>query len=112
MLALFVAADVMVVSALRDGMNLVAKEFVACKTDNSGVLVLSLHAGAADHMPEAIVVDPTNPEALAEALRQAMTMDPAEAKSRMTALRDYGARHDVARWSAEFLADLASSKTA
>lgn len=112
MLALFVAADVMVVSALRDGMNLVAKEFIACTRDNSGVLVLSTETGAADQMPDAVLADPSDPAALARALLQALTMDSIEIGSRMAALRGFGAKHDVSRWSADFLADLASSATA
>lgn len=108
MLALFVAADVMVVSSLRDGMNLVAKEFVACKTDETGVLVLSIHTGAADQMPEAVLVDPLDGTALSTALLQAAGMDRSEASRRMAALRSHGATWDVARWSREFLADLAS----
>jgi alpha,alpha-trehalose-phosphate synthase [UDP-forming] len=108
MLALFVAADVMVVSSLRDGMNLVAKEFVACKADESGVLVLSIYTGAADQMTEAILVDPTNPKELRDALYQAFHMSPQEATTRMHQLREQVRTHDVARWSAEILADLGS----
>jgi trehalose 6-phosphate synthase len=109
MLALFVAGDVMVVSSLRDGMNLVAKEYVACKADNQGVLVLSIYTGAADHMTEAILVDPTKPEELQAALLAALRMPPEEAASRMSMLRKQVKDHDVARWAQDFLADLASS---
>ena len=108
MLALFVAADVMVVSSLRDGMNLVAKEFVACTADNPGVLVLSVHTGAADQMTDAILVDPTAPEKLQEALVQALEMPSAEAIARMTRLRHQVQTHDVAAWAEDFLTDLAS----
>jgi len=111
MLALFVAADVMVVSSLRDGMNLVAKEYVACATDNQGVLVLSIHTGAADHMTDAILVDPTNPTELQRALLEALHMPPDEAEARMRRLRDQVRQHDVARWATEFLTDLASPPT-
>jgi len=111
MLALFVAADVMVVSSLRDGMNLVAKEYVACKTDNQGVLVLSIHTGAADRMTDAILVDPTNPTALQRALLEALNMPPEEAEARMRRLREQVRQHDVARWATEFLTDLASPPT-
>jgi alpha,alpha-trehalose-phosphate synthase [UDP-forming] len=108
MLALFVAADVMVVSSLRDGMNLVAKEFVACRADETGVLVLSIYTGAADQMTEAILVDPTNPAELRDALHRAFLMSAEEATTRMHQLREQVRTHDVARWSAEFLADLSS----
>ena len=110
MLALFVAADVMVVTPLRDGMNLVAKEFVAAKSDNTGVLVLSTRAGAADHLLEAVLVDPLDQGALSQALLTAITMDSAQAKERMAAMRDYLSVHDVAAWASDILGDLASRK--
>ena len=108
MLALFVASDIAVVSSLRDGMNLVAKEFVACKNDNSGVLVLSPHTGAADRMVDAIIADPTNPEELQSAMIRAMRMAPKEQAQRMSALREEVRTHDVAWWASVILEDLAS----
>ena len=109
MLALFVAADVMVVNALRDGMNLVAKEFVACRNDDSGVLVLSTTTGASDHMAEALLVDPTDASQLQDALLRATQMDAAEMQQRMRGLRAHLATHDVARWSRDFLTTLEAS---
>jgi alpha,alpha-trehalose-phosphate synthase [UDP-forming] len=106
MLALFVSADVMVVSSLRDGMNLVAKEFVACRNSDTGVLVLSVHTGAADHMPEALLVDPTDQEQLAAAMLSAAKLGPVESTQRMRALRDQVRVNDVARWSKDFLKTL------
>jgi trehalose 6-phosphate synthase len=111
MLALFVAADVMVVSSLRDGMNLVAKEFVACKRDEAGVLVLSPHTGAADRMVEALIADPTIPGELAQALLDAQSMELSEQRQRMVALRSEVRTHDVSRWAAQILEDLASLRT-
>jgi len=108
MLALFVAADVMVVSPLRDGMNLVAKEFIACRGDNSGVLVLSTGAGAADHLTQAVLCEPGNPEALYDAILSALAMDDEEAHTRMASMRDYLAVHDVTAWASDILGDLAS----
>lgn len=108
MLALFVAADVMVVSPLRDGMNLVAKEFIACRGDNSGVLILSTGAGAADHLTQAVLCEPGNPEALHDAILTALAMDGEEAHTRMAAMRDYLAVHDVVAWASDILGDLAS----
>ena len=108
MLALFVAADVMVVSSLRDGMNLVAKEFVACDNDESGVLVLSPYTGAADRLVDALIADPTQPGELAAALTEALAMIPSERQRRMRALRDEVKTHDVAWWAGEILGDLAS----
>lgn len=111
MLALFVAADVMVVSSLRDGMNLVAKEFVACKNDESGVLVLSPHTGAADRMVDAVMADPTIPGELSRALLEAQSMGLSEQRQRMVALRAEVRTHDVSQWAAHILEDLASLRT-
>ena len=108
MLALFVAADVMVVTPLRDGMNLVAKEFVAAKSDHTGVLVLSTRAGAADHLVQAVLVDPLDHGALSLALLTAINMDSAQAKERMVTMREYLSVHDVAAWASDILGDLAS----
>lgn len=111
MLALFVAADVMVVSSLRDGMNLVAKEFVACKNDESGVLVLSPHTGAADRMVDAVMADPTIPGELSRALLESQSMGLSEQRQRMVALRAEVSTHDVSQWAAHILEDLASLRT-
>lgn len=108
MLAFFVSADVMIVSSLRDGMNLVAKEFVACKNDEAGVLILSPHTGAADSMVEAIIADPTEPAELQSAFLQATRMGVEEQRTRMIALRGEVHQHDVAWWSEAILSDLAS----
>jgi len=108
MLALFVAADVMVVSSLRDGMNLVAKEFVACRNDDSGVLILSPFTGAADRMVDALIADPTHQPDLEAAMVSAMGMTPAEQNKRMAALREEVRSHDVAWWADQILGDLAS----
>ena len=74
MAALFRAADIMVVTPYRDGMNLVAKEYVAAKRDESGVLVLSEFAGAAQEMFNAVQVNPYDPPAMADAIREALSM--------------------------------------
>jgi trehalose-6-phosphate synthase len=108
MLALFVAADVMVVSSLRDGMNLVAKEFVACRNDDSGVLILSPFTGAADQMKDAVLADPRDREALAGAMLAAATMNDDEQHKRMRALRQEVREHDVAWWADQILRDLGS----
>ena len=98
----------MVVSSLRDGMNLVAKEFVACDNDESGVLVLSPYTGAADRLVDALIADPTQPGELAAALTEALAMIPSERQRRMRALRDEVKTHDVAWWAGAILGDLAS----
>jgi len=107
MIALFVASDVMVVTSLADGMNLVAKEFVASRVDNTGVLVLSRAAGAADELTEALVVDPRDISAVASAMLAGASMAARSVSDAMTALRERVREHDVQAWSAAFLRDLA-----
>lgn len=106
MVALYLAADVMLVTALRDGMNLVAKEYVASRVDGRGVLVLSEFTGAADELTQAVRVNPHDIEGLKDAIVQAATMSPAEQTRRMRALRRRVREHDVADWSRTFLDDL------
>lgn len=107
--ALYQAADVMLVTPLRDGMNLVAKEFVASRVDEDGVLVLSEFAGAAAEMAEAVQVNPYDIDALARAYHDALTMGEDERRQRMRALRHRVAASDVHRWAARFLEELASA---
>jgi trehalose 6-phosphate synthase/phosphatase len=95
---LYREADVALVTPLRDGMNLVAKEFVACQVADPGVLVLSRLAGAADGMPEALLVNPYDIEGTAQALHRALSMPRAERARRMEALRRRDAEHDVHAW--------------
>ena len=83
--ALYRAADVMLVTPLRDGMNLVAKEFVTCRSDEDGVLVLSEFAGAAAEMGEALQVNPYDLDGLKDAIVRAATISPADAWCRMLA---------------------------
>jgi trehalose 6-phosphate synthase/phosphatase len=104
--ALYRAADVMVVTPVRDGMNLVAKEFVAARTDDDGVLVLSEFAGAASELAEALHVNPFDVGRTAEALHRALTMSPAERGTRMRGLRRRVLTYDVHRWVRSFLESL------
>jgi trehalose 6-phosphate synthase len=99
----FAAADVMLVTPLRDGMNLVAKEYVACRNDDSGVLVLSEFAGAAIELKDAVLVNPHDTDGVKNALHTALTMNPAEARRRMRAMRRQVLTHDVDRWARNFL---------
>lgn len=101
--ALYRDAQVALVTPLRDGMNLVAKEFVACQVEDPGVLVLSRMAGAADTMREALLVNPYNLEETAEAIQRALVMEESERRSRMTALRSRERRNNVERWVQSFL---------
>lgn len=105
--ALYRAADVMLVTPLRDGMNLVAKEFVAAQDpEDPGVLVLSRFAGAVGQMPDALLVNPNSPEDVADALKRALTMDRAERVRRWTALFETVQREDVSWWRDAFVRKL------
>ena len=103
MVALYLAADVLVVTALRDGMNLVAKEYVASRDDERGVLVLSEFAGAADELTDALLVNPHSIEQMKTAFVRAIHMPPQEQQRRMSALRQQVRGRDVAHWSESFL---------
>jgi trehalose 6-phosphate synthase/phosphatase len=103
------AADVLLVTPLRDGMNLVAKEFAASRIDEDGVLVLSEFAGAADELTDAILVNPYDIDGTADAIHAALTMDPAERRRRMRALREQVAANDVHRWVSTFLDTLTAT---
>lgn len=109
LVALYAAADVMLVTPLRDGMNLVAKEFVASRIDNDGVLVLSEFAGAAAELPEALMVNPYAIEDMADAMARALAMAASERQRRMAALRARVAVHDVNWWASAFLTDVWSA---
>ena len=104
--ALYLAADVMLVTPLRDGMNLVAKEYVACRVDATGALVLSEFAGAAQELRDAILVNPHDLDGLKQAIRHAVDLDPNEGTARMRRMRRVVRRHDVHAWARAFLAAL------
>lgn len=110
MVALYLAADVMLVTALRDGMNLVAKEYVASRIDNRGVLVLSEFAGAADELGSALRINPHDIDGLKDAIVRAIEMPGAEQGRRMRALRRRVQEHDVSDWSRSFLTALSDAK--
>ena len=109
LVALYSAADVMLVTPLRDGMNLVAKEFIASRVDGDGVLVLSEFAGAACELRQALSVNPYSIEELAAAMKTALAMDLGERRRRMRALRECVATQNVHWWAARFLSDLRTS---
>jgi trehalose 6-phosphate synthase len=103
MVALYLAADVMLVTALRDGMNLVAKEYVASRFDNDGVLVLSEFTGASDELKRSLRINPHDIDGLKDAIVQAIDMPRVERARRMRSMRNLVLRNDVDRWSAQFL---------
>ncbi|WP_438020408.1 bifunctional alpha,alpha-trehalose-phosphate synthase (UDP-forming)/trehalose-phosphatase [Sorangium sp. So ce315] len=104
--ALYVAADAMLVTPLRDGMNLVAKEYIAARVDDDGALILSEFAGAASELAEAVSVNPYDIGSVAAAVKRALAMPPAEQRTRMAALRRRVAANDVHVWAQSFLDDL------
>ena len=108
--AFYAAADVMAVTPLRDGMNLVAKEYVACRTGSDGVLVLSEFTGAASELRSALLVNPYDIDGVKDGLRTALTMSGGEARRRMRLLRRQVLGHDVDRWAATFLSALEDTK--
>jgi len=109
---LFRLSRVGLVTPLFDGMNLVAKEYVAAQDETDpGVLILSQFAGAAEEMPQALIVNPHDPQDMAEATRTALEMPLAERIGRHAALYDYLANHDVEYWSASFLKRLLAVET-
>jgi trehalose 6-phosphate synthase/phosphatase len=110
--ALYRAADVMLVTPHRDGMNLVAKEFVAGRPDEDGVLILSAHAGAAAELRTALLVDPADVDGLASAYETALALSPAERRVRMRRLRRCVRRHDVHQWARECLLLLGGERAA
>ena len=106
LVALYQLADVAWVGSLRDGMNLVAKEYVACKPRGDGVLVLSEFAGAAAEMGEALLINPYDEERTAATVNRAIAMDDQERNLRMMALHHRVVRNDVFHWGERFLASL------
>jgi trehalose 6-phosphate synthase/phosphatase len=106
LVAVYLAADVMLVTPVRDGMNLVAKEFVASRVDDDGVLVLSEFAGAAAELDQAMIVNPYDIAAFSEAIHQALGMGDEERSRRMQGLRRTVLHQNVHWWSDQFLAAL------
>jgi len=97
------AADIALVTPLRDGMNLVAKEYVACHPEGDGVLVLSEFAGAAHELKDALLVNPYEPENIGRCIETAVQMAPEERQRRMRAMVDRVTTHDIRWWTATFL---------
>jgi trehalose 6-phosphate synthase/phosphatase len=110
LVALYRAADVMLVTPVCDGMNLVAKEFVACRDDEDGVLVLSSRAGAAAELYAAVLTDPHDLNDLVRVYRMALEMSAVERRIRMRQLRLTVRRHDVFQWSKRCLEALGGSE--
>ncbi len=103
LVAYYSAADVALVTPLRDGMNLVAKEYVSCRNDEQGVLVLSRFTGAATELADAIIVNPYDLDGTSEAIYEAVTMSAEDRTNRMKRLRHHVERNDIYWWLESFL---------
>jgi len=108
LVALYAMSDVALVTPLRDGMNLVAKEYIASRMDKTGVLILSEMAGAARELADAILINPNHREEIAEALKLALEMRRQEQTQRIRLMQSRLRRYDVSRWATEFIAELFS----
>ncbi|MGB2868759.1 MAG: bifunctional alpha,alpha-trehalose-phosphate synthase (UDP-forming)/trehalose-phosphatase [Bacteroidota bacterium] len=106
LVALYRISDIALVTPLRDGMNLVAKEYVATRSDNTGVLILSEMAGASKELGEAVIVNPNNREEIAGALCEALEMPVVEQQRRNRVMRDRIRRYNVTRWAGDFVRSL------
>ncbi|MDR7434513.1 MAG: bifunctional alpha,alpha-trehalose-phosphate synthase (UDP-forming)/trehalose-phosphatase [Armatimonadota bacterium] len=104
--ALYTASDIALVTPLRDGMNLIAKEYVASRRDGGGVLILSETAGAAHELREAILINPTHVEEIATAIGEALEMPEEEQIRRIQVMQERLKRYDVVRWASDFLHSL------
>lgn len=109
--ASYASAEVMLVTPIRDGMNLVAKEYVASKQKKTGVLILSELAGAADELTEALAVNPNNPHSIADAIHAALEMPKSEQKRRLTNMQKRLKYYTVQVWAKTFLEDMQLSKS-
>jgi trehalose 6-phosphate synthase/phosphatase len=111
LLPLYAIADVALVTPVRDGMNLVAKEYVAARTDDSGVLILSETAGAEAELGEALVVNVYSNEAIVEALTQALEMSEEEQSRRIRAMRQRVIEYDIHHWTRSFISGIENMKS-
>ena len=110
LVALYRLADVGLLTPVRDGMNLIAKEFLATKADGNGVLILSELAGAAQELREALTVNPNNRMQIAQAIRDALEMPLGERRKRVSLMQERMKRYDVVRWAEDFIDSLAMIK--
>ncbi|HXM63092.1 MAG TPA: trehalose-6-phosphate synthase [Terriglobales bacterium] len=106
------AADVCLVTSLHDGMNLVAKEFIAARDDEQGVLILSRFTGAARELNDALIVNPYDTEQMAEAIRIALELPAEERQARMQRMRRVVQEHNIFRWAGNLIADLSNVRLA
>ncbi|MFN8534026.1 MAG: bifunctional alpha,alpha-trehalose-phosphate synthase (UDP-forming)/trehalose-phosphatase [Dehalococcoidia bacterium] len=110
LIALYSVADVALITPLRDGMNLVSKEYIASRSDNSGVLILSEMAGAAGELTGAIIVNPNDEHEVAQAIQRALAMPTEEQAIRNANMRRHIQENDVVRWGSTFVAGLIAAR--
>lgn len=110
LMSLYVASDIALLTPLRDGMNLVAKEYIAAKTDKKGVLIISEMAGVAEEVGEALIINPNSKDEIADALHEALSMDPREQASRIELIQERLKRNDVFSWARHFIDKLVDVK--
>ena len=103
LMACYTACNIALITPVRDGMNLVSKEFVASRQDNQGVLILSELAGAAQELVDALIINPTDTQEVADAIKRGLLMPPNEQEQRMVHMRKHLQNHNVFRWSHDFL---------
>ena len=106
LIALYKTSDIALVTPLRDGMNLIAKEYIATKTDGRGILILSEMAGASKAMGEAVIINPSNVEEIADALEEALEMPEEEQIKRNKILRARTKSYDVVQWAEDFIDEI------
>lgn len=107
---LYTSCDIAWLTPIRDGMNLVAKEYIACRTNRNGVLILSEMAGAAFELNEALLINPNNFEQISEAIHQAITMSETEQQSRIEPMQIRLKRYNVEKWAKDFIQALKSQQ--
>ena len=108
--ALYKLSDIVLITSLRDGMNLISKEFIASKYNNEGVVILSEMAGASKELTEAIIINPNNEDDIANALKIALEMDKNEQKKRMKKMRERIKRYNIKTWFKDFIDKLMEVK--
>jgi len=110
LIALYNSCDVALVTPLRDGMNLIAKEFIASRNNNAGVLILSEMAGSAAELTESVIINPNNTEEISNSLLKALEMDKEEQKARINKMQEQIKNYDVFKWADDFLNTLENTK--
>lgn len=110
LVAMYSASHIAMITPLRDGMNLIAKEYVAAREDKTGVLILSEMAGASKELLEAIIINPNNRNEIAEAIAEALEMPEAEQIRRIAVMQERLKRYDVVHWAADFMEELTNTR--